>query len=427
MHVLDEWLHYVDTEEVLPLFEKLELDYKVAKLDAVSWDDQLEFIRNICRDNNLASLRHVQSIAEIRELLDLLKKHNEKLRLRDVFCHILSLEAASELPFPGQDVASTLLRYLPNTAYLTSTFFQSQTWKTHKPTIETELVVLAPVIAKELILLANELGGFVRQPLSTLLYEVKRVSLQSFAELVELVALTIRSPEVALGLLLEVFDPETSRLLVARPTTIRQFTSSLFGLALDHIDEAANTVKPGQESIKLVFEDYEDGYTIVKSVLRVVSAMSGTLKVGDHVRLDVTSSPQNDPAAKQFSMDALVLKAAPGFVTYRCLHTPSSYLDQCAWNVTQCGSFVTTKTSFDAVTSFYSERQACCKIYASVLGLPDAEQEKHEVALPMVKDPTLNASQNDALAAAMKHSMTLIWGPTGTGKRIPSLSFSVSF
>jgi hypothetical protein len=392
MHVFDQWLHYVDTEEVLPLFEKLELDYKVAKLEAVNWDNQSELIRNICRDNNLSSLRHVKSIAEICDVLDLLKSHNEKLRLRDVFCHILSLDAAPELPFPGQDVALTLLRYLPDAAYLTLAFFQSQTWKTHKPTIEAELVVLAPIIAKELILLANELGGFVRQPLLTLLHELKRISLQSFAELLELVALTIRSPEVALDLLLGIFDPETSRLLVARPTAIRQFTSSLFGLALDHIDEAANADKPGQESIKLLFEDDEDDYTIVKSILRVDSAMSGTLKVGDHVRLDVTSSPQNDPAAKPFSMDALVRKAAPGFVTYRCLHTPPSYLDQCAWSVTQCGSFVTAKTSFDAVTSFYSERQGCCKIYASVLGLPNAEQENPGVALPMVKDPTLNAS-----------------------------------
>lgn len=42
MQVLEQWLHYVDTEEVLPLFEMLELYYKVPKLDSVAWDDQPE-------------------------------------------------------------------------------------------------------------------------------------------------------------------------------------------------------------------------------------------------------------------------------------------------------------------------------------------------------------------------------------------------
>jgi hypothetical protein len=417
MNVLDQWLHYVDTEEVLPLFENLELDYKVPKLDAVNWDSHPQLTRDVCRDNNLSSLRHITSLEEMNNVLDLLKEHNEKTRLRDVFCYILSLETSSTLPLPGEAIASTLLYYLADAAYLTPAFFQSQTWKTHKGAIEDDLVLRAPAIANGLILSANELGDFVRQPLHTLLRELKKLLLQNFAELVELIALTIRTPEAALDLLLEVLEPETPRLLVDRPTAIRQFTSSLFGIALDHIDEAANSGKPEQESIKLAREDYKDGYTIVKSVLRVDSNMSGTLKVGDHVRMTVTNSPQNAPVAKPFSMDALVISAEPGTVTFRCLHSPPGYLNQCAWSVTQCGSFVTSKTSFDAVVAFYSEREACCRIYASLLGLPDTDQiDLHNIALPITKDPTLNASQNDALAAAMKHPMTLIWGPPGTGK-----------
>jgi Cdc6-like AAA superfamily ATPase len=417
MNLLDQWLHYVDTEEVLPLFETLELDYNIPKLDAVDWDSYSELVRSVCRDNNLSSLQHLTSSADLRSVLDLLQEHNERSRLRDAFCHVLALEASSSLLIANQEIASTLLHYLPHAAYLTSGFLRSQTWRTHKSALEADLVVLAPMVAKGLILSSNELGDFVRQPFSILLRELKQLSLQNFSELVELITLTIRTSEAALDLLLDVLEPETARLLVGRPTAINQFTSSLFGIALDHIDKAADSAESGPESVQLTLEDYKDGYTIVKSLLRIDSAMSSVLKVGDHVRMTVTNSPQNDPVARPFSMDALVLNAEPGAVTFRCLHTPPAYLAQCAWSVAQCGSFVTSKTLFDAVMTFYTEREACCGIYASLLGIPGEEQIKlHHIALPFTRDPTLNASQNDALMASMKHPLTLIWGPPGTGK-----------
>lgn len=417
MNVLDQWLHYVDTEEVLPLFDTLELEYKVPKLEGVEWDDHSELIQSVCRDNNLSSLRHLTSSDGLKGVLDLLQNLNKRSRLRDVFCHVLALEASSSLSCAKQQIASALLHYLPHAAYLTVVFFQSQTWKMHKSAIEADLVALAPMIAKGLILSSNELGGFVRQPFAILLRELKQISLQNFAELVELITLTICTSEAALDLLMDVLEPETSRLLVGRPTATRQFTSSLFGIALDHIDEAADSNRPEQESIQLTLEDYKDGYTIVKSLLRIDSEMSSSMKVGDHFRMTATNSPQNDPVARPFSMDALVLNAEPGAVTFRCLHTPPVYFDQCAWSVVQCGSFVTSKTSFDSVMTFYTEREACCRIYASLLGLPSEEQiDLHHVALPIIQDPSLNASQNDALTASTKHPLTLIWGPPGTGK-----------
>jgi Cdc6-like AAA superfamily ATPase len=417
MSILDQWLHYIDTEEVLPLFEKIELDYTTPKLATLHWEKHSELIRSVCRDNNLSSLRRMNSITELREILNLLKEHNEKTRLRDVFSQALSLAEDSTCTLDGRSIVSALLQYLQDAPYLTSTLLQSQSWKRHKQAIEDELLPLAPIIAKRLVLASNEFAGFVLQPLSLLLHELKRLSMQSFAELVELIALTVRSTDAALDLFLEVLEPETSRLLVGRPAAIRQFTSSLFGIALDHIEEAESVMKPEPESIKLTVDEYKDGYTNLKSILRVDSSMAGTLKVGDHVRLNVPNAPQNDPLARLFSMDALVLSAESGTIIYRCLHDPPSYVTQCAWNISLCGSFVTSKTSLDAVMTFYTEREACCRIYASVLGLSAVDQiEIPNVDLPANRDSTLNTSQNDALIAAMKHSLTLIWGPPGTGK-----------
>ncbi|KAF9697067.1 hypothetical protein EKO04_005137 [Ascochyta lentis] len=417
MRVLDQWLHYVDTQEVLPLFEKLELEYTTSKLATLKWDEYSVIMQAVCRDNNLSSLRQLSSMTQLREILDLLKEHDEKIRLRDVFSQVLLLAEDPTFALRGGSLVSTLLQYLQDKAYLTSTLLQSHLWSRNKATMEEKLILFAPLIAKRLILVFNELDGFVFQPLSILLHELKILPKRCFAELVELVALTVRSPEAALDLLLEVFEPETSRLLIGRPKSIQRFTSSLFGIALDHIDEAAGSSKLEPESIKLVVDGRKDNHTIVKSDLRVDSSIATSLKAGDHVRLTATKSPQNDPFAKLFSMDALIMSVGPGTITLMCLHDPPPYIAHCAWDVTTCGSFVTSKTLFDAVSIFYTAREACCRIYAHLLGLPDADQiELQNVKLPVVRDPSLNSSQNDALAAAMRHSLTLIWGPPGTGK-----------
>ncbi|KAF2878599.1 RNA dependent RNA polymerase-domain-containing protein [Massariosphaeria phaeospora] len=417
MRVSDQWLHFVDTEEVLPLFERLETDYKVTKLDDITWDTYSDIVKAIALDRNLAHLRLLSSVEDLESVFTLLSTHGERRYLRDVYAHILSLEASSSCSLDGRTVASTLLDYLPEATYLIPTFLQSQTWQTYKPVLEETLVHLAPTLLRELVLATNELAGFVRYPLSLLLKELKRIALQQFAELVELVALTVRSSEAALDLLLGLFEPETPRLLIGRPVAIRQFVSALYGIALDHIDEASNNGKPERESLKLAVDDHKDGFTIVESTLRVDSSLGGILKVGDHVRLTVTNPPQNAPLAKPFSMDALVLKAETGTATFRCLHTPPAYIDQCAWAISQCGSFVTSKTSFDAVMTFYTKHEACCRIYPLLAGLPDSRQiELPDVELPVTVDDTLNSSQNAALAAAMKHSLTFIWGPPGTGK-----------
>lgn len=417
MHFLDQWLNYIDTEQVLPLFEKLEVGYKISKLENTDWNSYSLPVVAVVRDKNLAHMRLLDSIGDLRTILDLLNTHDEKMYLRKTFAHILALESSSASSLDPKLVASTLLDYLPEAIYLIPTFLQSQTWKRHKPELEETLIHLAPTLLRQLVLSENELGGFIRHSFALVLQELKRISLQGFAELVELIALTLRSTEATLDLLLGDLEPEIPRLVVGRPTAVRQFAFSLFGIALDHIDEASNCRKTEKEFLRFSIEDYKDGFTVVKSILRVDSPMSGLLKMGDHVRLTVSGPPQNAPLAKPFSMDALVLAAEMGVATFRCLHRPPSYIEQCAWTIIQCGSFVTSKTALDAVTSFYSQREACCRIYGMLLGLPDANQIRlPDVELPVADVPSLNESQNAALAASMKHPLTFIWGPPGTGK-----------
>lgn len=191
----------------------------------------------------------------------------------------------------------------------------------------------------------------------------------------------------------------------------------LYGIALDHIDEASSSNKPEQETIKLSVYDIQEGYSMAKCTLRIDSEVSQILKIGDHVRLTVSNPPQNVPWAKPYSMDATVVKAEPGSASFRCIHEPPPYIDHCMWTLIHCGSFVTSKTMLDAVTAFYTKREAACRIFASLVGLAPKEQiNLPGIELPVVPDSTLNPSENTALAAAMTNSLTFIWGPPGTGK-----------
>jgi len=418
MQVLDEWLNFVDTDEILPLFEKLSMDYEISKLHSTNWDNFSEEVVAVVRDQDFAHLRKLESLAELRTILDLLNDHGEKKMLFDTFSHLLTLEASSSLLLDHNQVASNLLDFLPNAAYLIPAFFRSQTWRTHKSVLEDNLVHLAFRLLRQLVLLSQDMGSFIRRPIQILLQELRCISLHEFAELVELISLTFRSSETALDLLLEVLEPESSRLLVQRPTAIRQFTSSLFGIALDHIDEASRSDNlHSQENLKLSIDSHSDACTIVKSILRVDSSLNAILKAGDRVRLTVSDAPRNAADAKLLYMDAVVSSAELGKATFRCLHHPPLYLDKCGWRVTHCGSFVTAKASFDAVTAFYTEREACTTIYPMLLGLPPTRQGRPtDVELPLTVDTSLNESQSAALMASMKHSLTFIWGPPGTGK-----------
>lgn len=284
--------------------------------------------------------------------------------------------------------------------------------------LEDELISMAPTLLKHLISLSSEMGSFVRDPFLLLLQELKYLSLQNFAEIVELMALIVRSAEAALDIMLGILEPESSRLLIQRPFAVGQFIPAVFGCALDHIDEASASGVLKEECLTLSQDDFRDGSMVVKSALRVDSSLSGLLKVGDHVRLTAANIPKNDAGARLFSMDALVLTADSGTVTFRCIHHPPTYLEQCAWSITYCRSFISRKTSLDAVTAFYTEREACCRIYLLVLGLPSSEDHVQwvNVELPVALVPSLNVSQNAALKASMKHPLTFIWGLPGTGK-----------
>jgi len=332
MQLLDQWLHYIDTEEVLPLFEKTEREYSVPSLKDVDWAEITPAVTEVVRDKNLSRLRVITSLNEINNILQLLTKNDEKVQLRAVYGQLLDIEASSSSSPNRTSLARHLLQFLQEAVYLIPLFFQSQTWKFHKQSLKDDLIHIAPTLLKELILCANSYHGFVRQLFTTLLQELNQISMQHLAELVELIALSVQEPETAMDLLLECIEPETSRLLVGRLPVIDQFTKCLIGISLDHIDEAAGNKKSAGASLELVPDGFSDGFEVVKTFLRIDSP-GGTPRVGDHIRLRATNPPGNAPLLRPYSMDAIVLKSELGSATLRCMHRLPPYVKECVWNI----------------------------------------------------------------------------------------------
>ena len=410
------WLHFVDTQEVLPLFEEAKAEYVVPQIKNVDWDEVSPSVAGVIRARDISKISQLASLQEIEEALRLLVKCEERVLLRDAYLQLVQKELADGSLVDQQNLTRCLLRFLTDAPYLIGLFLESSRWKAHREHLKDDLNSNAATLLMQLVLSANSMRSFIQHPFRILLQELNILSIQHLVHIVELIALSVREPETALDLLLDIVEPETSRLMIGHPKATSLCVKSLIGIALDHIDESSKSKKTVGEPLHLILDGGSDGFTVVKATLRLDSPLSKLLKTGDHVRLTASSPPQNAPLAKLSTMDAVVLSSDNGEARLRCIHDPPSYMQACNWNLVHCGSFVTTKTMLDALSTFYSEKTASCLLFEQLVGLKSSYASNSANALPFVPRESLNMSQNRALQAAMTHSLTLLWGPPGTGK-----------
>jgi hypothetical protein len=415
MQVLDQWLHYVDTQEVLPLFEKKAEAYRIPNVHDIDWSEFSPAAVRLIRDGRLSFLKEIHDADEVLKVLRTLNHIGEKVKMRSIITELLDEAAIDGLQINRVSFSQALLSLLPEAPFLTDPFFQSPTYHQSRAELQDSVTDMIPHLLRELVLLINTLGAFVKQPLMLALRECKYMTLSELAQLVELIALAVEEPEFALDLLLECIQPELSRLLEGPDDLNQMYLRSLMGIALDHIDEADEAHGFAKELLTLQPDGSNEGYEVVKATLRIDS-VGAPPKVGDHVRLVVASPPENSPGSRPYSMDSIVIASQQGSVGFRCFHRPPTYLTECNWRYRSCGSFVTSKAMFDAVSAFYASKSLCCAIYPQIAQPYQDEAGSGLGALPTSPSSTLNRSQNSALDAAMYHSLTLLWGPPGTGK-----------
>ena len=417
MRLLDLWLEYVDTQEILPIFEQSSTEYLIPQLKSQDWDQLPPVVMQIARGKDISCLHQLSSAQDLLTVLELLDECNEHQFLREIYNQLLNIENDQNGSTDRNPWTSCLLTFLPKAPYLTDLLLRSTVWASQKKSLKDDFHSIAPALLKSLILNAHLFLDLVRRQIALVIQELPLLSVQSLVDIIELVALTVSEPEAALNILLETIEPETSRLLSGRLTITTQLVKCLNGIALNHIDEARQGKKSAGEPLKLVRDGEKDGFELAKTQIRLDSPMIKMLKTGDHVRLTASSRPHNAPFDKPYSLDALVLQSQNGGTRLQCIHPQPSYLEDCTWDLYHCGSFVTAKTMFEALATFHTERRACCRLFEPLLELADPLTSTAGVAQALFSPvESLNDSQNRALEASMKSLLTFLWGPPGTGK-----------
>lgn len=382
----------------------------------VDWSVEPLHLTKIVKDKDYSTFKELETAEMFRVVFDWLWQKDERSLLGEIFRYLLSQMALPESSFRTlPNLFATMVGFLAYAPYLAITFAELHDWRTLPENIENNLRDSAPKLLIALIISANEAMEFVLQPFETILSRIRYLSLQDFGDLVETISLAVKSPEIALDLLLQSLEAHAARVCIDRPSATRHFVRNVIGIALDHIDEANDSSTKGKYFLEL--KRTED-HLVVTATLRIDAPLSDQPRLSDHVRLISAQPPENSPVKRSYSISALVERSTQGHATFRCLHPPPSYVEDCSWKLVNCGSYVTTKTMSEALVQFAVEKEKCCGIYSLLLDIdsdiePVIPFETHQDYVPR---EGLNASQNEAVLAAISSPLTCLWGPPGTGK-----------
>lgn len=162
-----------------------------------------------------------------------------------------------------------LTEFLTRALFASTRLFQSDPWSQHRTDLEELSPTLVPEILRSIIISSTMIGSLTVPAFRQTLAEAKVLSMQSFAELVELVALTSRSPDMALEILLECLEPESPRLIIGRPAATHRYIKSLIGLVVDHVEEAAEDQIPSSMLLQLKRGKDSKGFAVLEVQLRI--------------------------------------------------------------------------------------------------------------------------------------------------------------
>ena len=402
--------------EVLPLFERRAPEFEIARTSEIDWTKQADYVQRVVRDGLMDLLNDQSTAFSVGKILDICFENNEFDRITDIYSYVLSPTNRSTNS-NAEVIIPRLLAFLLQKPNMAIHFARLCPWNALPPSIAQILLSKVPTILKAFIDHSHLAGDLILEPFKDVLTEASHFSLEVFRDLVQNIALTVRSPDLALELFLHCLEPMGNSVFKQSPQVTRYFIKHIFGAALDHSEEANEPSNPGQELWHLKIITFKVERPKLKCERRVDAPQLERLSTGDHVRFTMANAPLNAPLLPATSFDALVETSQPGEATFRCVQHPPAYVKKCAWKMKHCGSAVTTKAMIDATLKLVSEKQACCGIFENIVN--DRLKQKgsllHEATAEYHSDD-LNERQNIAVSTSLKHPLTLLWGPPGTGK-----------
>ncbi|KAL6881236.1 RNA dependent RNA polymerase domain-containing protein [Trichoderma novae-zelandiae] len=428
MRNLDLWEDYIGTEKTLPLFPREPKEYDIPKLQDVDWSlgAQPPLVVEVVRRGNLSALQDVLDPASLQELFVWLVEHEQRGLLTRCYGHLIASIKEDKVMAPTETLR-TMADFVQRMPYVSAAFASLGPWRELPEELRDVMQNSSLGLLRGIILSEAEFGELVLAPFHAILDSVDWISLAWFADLVELIALTVHSSSTALDLLLEGLDRHSSRLLTGRPAIVQNFVHNTIGIAVEHIGAVQEEAKARDELLNIrVAPDNQgaspDQGTPVEASFRI-DAMGGNPISNTHVRLIAASPPASSIVERTYSMDGLVVESRSGFAKIACFHPPPTYAERCSWVLEECGLFVTAKTMLDAVRDVAIFEDACCGVLDQIIGLqPQAASEDEDNAAVLSSIPSaeadalLNPSQRAAVEAAQHNKLICLWGPPGTGK-----------
>ena len=411
--VLDQWLQYIDTQEVLPLFDNTGRAYKAASTKDLDWSTIAEPLRLIARDEQFSIFYTFEDDEAIVEVFEWLLIHEQKKTLRKAFEFLLAAITTSRSLRLRTTTVEAMFTYLQRAPFLVVVFSGICQWDHLKISVRTVFEDRAVDLLRACALAAIQMQVMVVEPFRQVLSQMSHLSLQSFGDLIELISVVVHSPDIALDLLIGCLEPHSSRLLSASPRILQYFVHHCICVAIQHIEEA-NESRSTKEDLLNLMPGTEPG--IVEGRVRIDLHSLTKLSTNDHVQFTATLA-SDSVGSKAYSMDALIEKSEPGLITARCLHPIPYFLENCSWSVNNCGSYVTTKTMFQSLRFFVTEPQRACPIFERIIGIDVTVESDNSYARRASQGAEkLNESQRDAVVAVCESPLTCLWGPPGTGK-----------
>ncbi|KAF4959413.1 hypothetical protein FSARC_10738 [Fusarium sarcochroum] len=416
MRNLDLWLEYVETTEKLPLFPQEAREYSISDSNDTVSSSDLSWLVEIVTHNGLALLTRLESVDQYKQVFTAVRSTNDKGFLLQCFEHILG--NIDNTVIEAKTILQTMIEFLalePTMAVTFVRFFASPGMGENQYLAVLLESWLLPIL-RAFVLSANTMNHLILEPLKTIFSNIPPGSLSSsdITDLIELVALTIRSTDLALDLLLDCFQHEAPQFMLAEPHVVRYLLRNLTAIALDHIEEANNVAKRHQGLLDLkLYPKAKDG-DVVEIEFRIDT--TGTPRTSSHVRLTTASLPSNMLVSSHYSMDALVVFSETGRARCKCLHPLPPYFTACSWVLEDCGPWVTTKSMIDAVKGLVTLQEDCCGVASMVLGNPPPSLMLQSSDRAWDDIPRLNVSQNKAIKLALNNSLLCLWGPPGAGK-----------
>ena len=406
LQILDLWLDFIETEEVLPLFEKRAREYAVHTLSNTDWSAVPHDIAAIARNGKFATFETFENLEQYTETLQWLLERNEKGQLLRAYDYLLKMLNAGFGLVDPDELLHSLIQFTNNAPYLSIAFVRIGDWSSLSNKLQSDLISFAADLLEKITLSVSTVLDLAVEPFKFVLSQITYLTLEGLGKICEKIALTVHVPEIALDLLLGALEPECSRLLVGRPRAAQHFFRSMSGIAIDHIDEASQSrISPELFDLKRTRKEQ-----LVRSNMRIDAPSSTPFRIQDHVRLIVGTPPSNSLINEKYSMDALVETSEPGRVTFHCLHPLPSFVEECSWKAQNCGSFVTSKAMMDAVTLFAQDET---DVNRRLLGASNAEPTSNNNAGSYVLRDNLNDSQNEAVRVSLDSPLTCLWGPPG--------------